>query len=304
MHDQIVRRDDAFERAPSRGRIRVKDAVSAPLRSMLVDALPERLEILAATLAAAGHRIVACLSAGADLHSDVIKIDPAVVIIEIDAPDREILEDMHAIHRETPRPIIVFTQDQDPSLNYWLAAQGIDPLRAVHARTVPPPQMVSHWVGDRIDGYSAGEPWNALAVAMGIGFTMTTSQAIWPDHPEKVVASTREFARRYPNTTRALLMPCSMRRVTSMSKPIRTRLRACWRIRRVSTRPLRRFPNASRATILMALAKRGAIHIVGLSTPMAKSIFPIYKMRCGSCASSDAGECWNMHRIITRWQPR
>ena len=136
MHDQIVRRDDAFERAPSRGRIRVKDAVSAPLRSMLVDALPERLEILAATLAAAGHRIVACLSAGADLHSDVIKIDPDVVIIEIDAPDREILEDMHAIHRETPRPIIVFTQDQDPSLNYWLAAQGIDPLRAVHTRTV------------------------------------------------------------------------------------------------------------------------------------------------------------------------
>ena len=136
----------------------------------------------------------------------MIKIDPDVVIIEIDAPDGEILEDMHAIHRETPRPIIVFTQDQDPSLNYWLAAQGIDPLRAVHTRTVPPPQMVSHWVGDRIDGYSAGEPWNALAVAMGIGFTMTTSQAIWPDHPEKVVASTREFARRYPNTARALLM--------------------------------------------------------------------------------------------------
>ena len=91
-------------------------------------------------------------------------------------------------------------------LYYWLAAHGIDPLRAVHTRTVPPPQMVSHLVGDRIDGYSAGEPWNALAVAMGIGFTMTTSQAIWPDHPEKVLASTREFVRQYPNTARALLM--------------------------------------------------------------------------------------------------
>ena len=83
---------------------------------MLVDAIPERREILAATLAVAGHRIVARLSAGADLHSEVIKIDPDVVIIEIDAPNRDILKDMHAINRETPRPIIVFTQDEDPDL--------------------------------------------------------------------------------------------------------------------------------------------------------------------------------------------
>lgn len=57
-----------------------------------------------------------------------------------------------------------------------------------------------------IDGYCAGEPWNARAVHSGIGFTAVTSQTIWPNHPEKVLACTREFAVRYPNTARALIM--------------------------------------------------------------------------------------------------
>lgn len=91
-------------------------------------------------------------------------------------------------------------------LNYWLAAHGIDPLTEVHTRTVPPPQMVGRLVANAIDGYSAGEPWNARAVASGIGFTATTSQAIWPDHPDKVLATTREFVQRHPHTARALIM--------------------------------------------------------------------------------------------------
>ena len=145
MHDHLVRRSDAIDWAPSRGRIRVKDAVSAPLRIMLVDAIPERLEILAATLAAAGHRIVARLSAGADLHSEVIKIDPDVVIIEIDAPNRDILEDMHAINRETPRPIIVFTQDEDPDLIRAAVKAGVSAyvVGSLDARRVEPVMNVA-----------------------------------------------------------------------------------------------------------------------------------------------------------------
>jgi nitrate/nitrite transport system substrate-binding protein len=57
-----------------------------------------------------------------------------------------------------------------------------------------------------MEGYSAGEPWNARAVVDGIGFTAATSQDVWPDHPEKVLATTHEFTVRYPNTARALIM--------------------------------------------------------------------------------------------------
>ncbi len=91
-------------------------------------------------------------------------------------------------------------------LYYWLAAHGIHPLRDVQTITVPPPQMVTQMRHAAIDGYSAGEPWNAQAMHEGVGFTAATSQQIWPDHPEKVLATTRDFVRCYPNTARALVM--------------------------------------------------------------------------------------------------
>ena len=91
-------------------------------------------------------------------------------------------------------------------LNYWLASQGIHPLEDVNSVVVPPSQMVAHLKAGRIDGFCAGEPWGAHAIDEQMGFTLTTSQAIWPDHPEKVLGCTRAFVEEYPNTARALVM--------------------------------------------------------------------------------------------------
>ncbi|MDU4251407.1 CmpA/NrtA family ABC transporter substrate-binding protein [Pseudomonas sp.] len=91
-------------------------------------------------------------------------------------------------------------------LYYWLAAHGIDPLQDVRSLVVPPAKMVEHLRAGRIDGFCAGGPWGALAVDEGMGFTLATSQQIWPDHPEKVLGSTRAFVEQYPNTARALVM--------------------------------------------------------------------------------------------------
>ena len=91
-------------------------------------------------------------------------------------------------------------------LYYWLASQGIHPLQDVTSVVVPPPQMVAHLQAGRIDGFCVGEPWSASAVRQDLGFTLATSQAIWPDHPEKVLGCTRAFVEQYPNTARALVM--------------------------------------------------------------------------------------------------
>lgn len=90
-------------------------------------------------------------------------------------------------------------------LNYWLAAHGIDPLHDVRTVTVPPQQMVANIAQGRIEGFCAGEPWHARAISDGAGFTAQTSQQIWPDHPEKVLATTAAFAARHPNAARALV---------------------------------------------------------------------------------------------------
>jgi nitrate/nitrite transport system substrate-binding protein len=91
-------------------------------------------------------------------------------------------------------------------LYYWLAAAGIDPLRDVRIISVPPPQMVANMRAGNMDGYCVGEPWGgARAIQEGIGFAVTTTQAMWRNHPEKVLGTTREFVEKYPNTARAMI---------------------------------------------------------------------------------------------------
>jgi nitrate/nitrite transport system substrate-binding protein len=90
-------------------------------------------------------------------------------------------------------------------LRYWLGAGGIHPDTDVSLITIPPPQMVANMKVGKMDGFCVGEPWNARAVADRIGYTATTTQAIWKDHPEKVCAFTAEFAARYPKTVKAVV---------------------------------------------------------------------------------------------------
>ena len=79
---------------------------------------------------------------------------------------------------------------------YWLAAGGINPDKDVTLITIPPPQMVANMKVDKMDGFCVGEPWNARAIADGIGYTAVTTQQIWKDHPEKVLAFTRRVRRQ------------------------------------------------------------------------------------------------------------
>lgn len=90
-------------------------------------------------------------------------------------------------------------------LSYWLASLGVHPLRDVRQITVAPPLMVASMRAGVMDGCCVGEPWNAVAVADEVGFTVATSQDVWPDHPEKVLGATRDFVRTHPNTTRAAM---------------------------------------------------------------------------------------------------
>ncbi|WP_322102378.1 CmpA/NrtA family ABC transporter substrate-binding protein [Paraburkholderia sp. J41] len=90
-------------------------------------------------------------------------------------------------------------------LYYWLASQGVHPLRDIESVVIPPPQMAAALAEGKLDGLCAGEPWPSLAQARGVGRTAIRSGEIWPDHPEKVLACRRDFVARYPNTARALV---------------------------------------------------------------------------------------------------
>ena len=91
-------------------------------------------------------------------------------------------------------------------LYYWLASGGINPMSDAKVITVPPPQMVANMRVGNMDGFCVGEPWNHRAIIDGIGITAATTQDVWKDHPEKVLGTTSDFVKQYPNTARAVIM--------------------------------------------------------------------------------------------------
>ncbi|THF61801.1 ABC transporter substrate-binding protein [Pseudothauera nasutitermitis] len=90
-------------------------------------------------------------------------------------------------------------------LYYWLAAHDIHPFQDVKTIVVPPPQMVANARVGNMHGFSVGEPWNQRAIIDKVGFSVATSQDVWPDHPEKVLGTTADWANRNPNAARAVI---------------------------------------------------------------------------------------------------
>ncbi len=115
---------------------------------------------------------------------------------------------LKALLRSGARPTLAHTATTGTHamwLCYWLAAQGIHPLQDLDLIALPPQRMVAALQTGQIQGFCAGEPWNALAIAGNAGFTVTTSQAIWPDHPEKVLGVCASWLAGHRHTARALM---------------------------------------------------------------------------------------------------
>ena len=85
------------------------------LRVMLVDRDPERAELLELALAEAGHRIIARIGDDVGLAAQVAKLQPDVIVIDMEAPGRDTLEQMREIARDRPKPIILFSDERDPA---------------------------------------------------------------------------------------------------------------------------------------------------------------------------------------------
>jgi NitT/TauT family transport system ATP-binding protein len=90
-------------------------------------------------------------------------------------------------------------------LRYWLAASGVDPDRDVRLIVLPPPLLVDALREGQIDGFCVGEPWNSLAVSVGVGYIVTPTTSIWRMSPEKVLGCRLEWAQRYPQRVSALV---------------------------------------------------------------------------------------------------
>jgi response regulator NasT len=84
-----------------------------PIRIMIVDDNAQRSAALHGALAASGYDVVAATDPAAYLPARVAEAQPDVILIDIDSPSRDTLEQISDVNRQLPRPIVMFTRDTD-----------------------------------------------------------------------------------------------------------------------------------------------------------------------------------------------
>ena len=90
---------------------------------MLVDECRERELVVAALLTSVDCDVVASLTPEDDLLEQVRRHQPDVVIIDMDSPSRDTLENLRTVQNTLPHPMVMFSQDDN----------GETIRRAVHA---------------------------------------------------------------------------------------------------------------------------------------------------------------------------
>jgi response regulator NasT len=92
---------------------------------MLVDRDPARTELLEQALASAGHRVIARVGDDALLSAEVLRHQPDIIIIDMESPGRDTLEQMRQIGRDQPKPIILFSDQRDPDVIRQAISAGV-----------------------------------------------------------------------------------------------------------------------------------------------------------------------------------
>lgn len=111
------------------------------MRVLVVDESAERGEVLREGLRRAGHEVAASLSSPLALLATIEKLQPDVIVIDTDAPSRDVLEHLVMVTRNTPRPIVMFASDGTPrtireAVRAGVSAYVVDGLDAARVKTI------------------------------------------------------------------------------------------------------------------------------------------------------------------------
>lgn len=116
-------------------------AKNKPLTVMLVDDQPARAALLEQALLDHSYKVIARLTSAAGLAQQVASLEPDVIIIDIESPDRDTLEHMASLHRDNPHPVVMFAEEGDTSaieraMRAGVSAYVVDGLNPARVKTI------------------------------------------------------------------------------------------------------------------------------------------------------------------------
>ncbi len=86
-----------------------------PIRIMLVDDQSERAASVEEKLTAAGFVVLSRLPSATGLLFQIEQHQPDLVLIDLQSPGRDVLESLSVVNHYNPKPVVMFTREDDPS---------------------------------------------------------------------------------------------------------------------------------------------------------------------------------------------
>jgi two-component system, response regulator / RNA-binding antiterminator len=86
------------------------------LRVLIVDSSPERAAVLEQALGDSSYQVAGRFTSCVSLHARVAELNPDIIIIDIESPDRDTLENMRHVTRDNPKPIVIFAEQGDTEI--------------------------------------------------------------------------------------------------------------------------------------------------------------------------------------------
>ena len=119
----------------------MNNPANTKLKVMLVDEANERRESIAELLQYAGCEVIASVSPSHDLLQHIEEVEPDLVIIDIELPDRDIMENLQSVQANTPRPMVMFSQDEEGytirrAIEAGVSAYVVDGIDAARVRPI------------------------------------------------------------------------------------------------------------------------------------------------------------------------
>jgi len=111
------------------------------VRVLVVDESPERAEVMRDGLHRAGYEVTASLSSPFALLKTIEELQPDVIVIDTDSPSRDVLEHLVVMTAHTPRPVVMFANDDAPetirnAVRAGVSAYVVDGLDARRVRPI------------------------------------------------------------------------------------------------------------------------------------------------------------------------
>ncbi len=114
------------------------------LRVILIDDEPGRAAEVSAALRSEGFVVVGQFPTGAELQRQVAELQADVIVVDIESPDRDVLESMRQVsfgHGAPGRPVVMFAQDGAPetiraAIEAGVSAYVVDGLKPERVKPV------------------------------------------------------------------------------------------------------------------------------------------------------------------------